>query len=289
MVRFRLAVPVLAVLTVGSLTGCALLPFLDRFDPRNAPDSRAHGDGPNAGDCWATNYTDLAEWANWEGAGPVDCSDEHQSYTFLADELKVTVGVPFEGGYMSGELALAASEQCNDALERQFDWTPQARRLGLYFFVPTKKQWDDGDHRIRCDIAVTAFGSDFYNGDLDLESLPADIGEVKSDLAEHAVAYQLCLIGDGWGPYEGSKTRVVDCNGHYDWRWAGSVDYPADPGAEYPAEDDMYNFAVDACPALGIAQQESVYPYFPYAEWWDQGERAIECWFSTVDAPSAPI
>ena len=75
-----------ALLVVGSLGGCFLLPFLPTADPSDAgprPDEIFSG-STETGDCWATNYDDLAAWSSWEGAGPVDCDEDHQSYTYLA-------------------------------------------------------------------------------------------------------------------------------------------------------------------------------------------------------------
>ena len=44
-------------------------------------------DAPDMGwqlrvEAWEATGVDLYEWATWEGDGPVDCTEKHQTYTF---------------------------------------------------------------------------------------------------------------------------------------------------------------------------------------------------------------
>lgn len=281
-----------AALLLGSLSGCFLLPHAP--GPAPSPSASTHRstvDGvavAETGDCWQTSYADLAAWASWEGDGRVDCEERHQSYTYLADDLDRPVAEGYdEEGFMTNELALATSEQCRTALEDEFDWTEQQQRLGFFFFVPNEVDWIDGDRAIRCDMGIKAFDSDFYNPDL--EDLP-DVIDLKDDLASNGVAFQLCLTGDGFGPLEGTEAIIADCTDDgYLWRWGGLLDYPAAPGDAYPAGDTLFNYALDECPTLGIAQEETVYPYTPSPDAWADGDHSIECWFSTVEQPTSAV
>ena len=282
----------ITALLLGSLSGCFLLP-LGPAAPASSPSSsndRSASDGDvvaETGDCWQTSYADLAEWASWEGDGSVDCDKRHQSYTYLAGDLEESIANGFDDGLMTNELALAVSDQCRAALEDEFGWSEKEQRLGFYFFVPTEQDWNVGDRAIRCDIALKALDSDFY--DPDLENLP-DVADLKRDLDSNSVAYQLCLIGDGFGPLEGSEATISDCTAdEYLWRWGGVLDYPAASGESYPAGDTLYNYALDECPLLGIAQGETVYPYTPSPEAWAEGDYSIECWFSMVEVPSSAV
>jgi hypothetical protein len=277
------------LLVVGTLSGCFLLPLLPPAGPRDAtptPDDAFSGI-TTTGDCWETNYDDLAAWASWEGDGPVDCGEDHQSYTYLAGDLEADVADPYDIEGMTSELALAVSEQCRGTLESEFGITDKLGRISFFFFVPTESEWKAGSRAIRCDIGVLGIGSDYLNGDIGLEDLPVDIRDLDPD----SVDYQLCLTGDGLGPYEGSEAIIADCTGDYFWRLGGTVEYPGTTETDpYPAGDTLFDYAIDECPQLGMAQAETVYPYVPSEETWEQfGDRIIECWFSTVGTPSSLV
>ena len=287
-----LAASTSVLLVVGTLSGCFLLPFLPPAGPAGDVDETPTPEDvfsgtTKTGDCWDTNYDDLAAWASWEGSGPVDCDEAHQSYTYLAGNLEAQVDEPYDSEGMTSELALAISEQCRSTLDSEFGVTDKQGRISFFFFAPTESEWKAGSRAIRCDIAVLALGSDYLNGDIDLEDLPADIDDVDSD----SVAYQLCLTGDGIGPYEGSEAIIADCTDEYFWRYGGNIEYPGTTETDpYPAGDTLFDYAIDKCPLQGIAQGETVYPYVPSEDTWVQfGDRIIECWFSTVGAPSSPV
>jgi hypothetical protein len=285
----RLAASTAAALVLSSLSGCFLLPSLNPESPTEhtsaAPTQEALDGG--TGSCWDTNFDDMAAWASWEGSDPVSCDEFHQSYTFLANDLEAEVAEPFDGDGMTGELAFAISEQCRVELEDEYDITDKEKRIGFFFFAPTEAEWNDGSRAIRCDIGVYGFGSDYLNGVIELEDLPADIHDLLDDVESNGVTYQLCLTGDGVGPYEGT-TMIVDCNDDYFWRYGGLVEYPGTTETDpYPEGNILYDYAIDKCPLEGIAGAETVYPYVPTQETWEQyGDRNIECWFSTLNEPS---
>jgi hypothetical protein len=277
---------------MGGLSGCFLLPL--------ANDSSGTGRGeslqtaapldpaaaPEVGDCWVTNFSDLTEWASWEGDGPVNCQDNHQSYTFFVGKFGHDAEQAYDLDPATSALADTASGECLTALESEFDWTPKEQRLSFYFFVPTAEEWGKGDRRFRCDVAVTAIGSDFYHREVaDL----ADISDLKHDVQSNSLSYQLCLTGNGAGPYDG-KAIVADCAADYDWRFGGHIAWTAGPKDEpYPSGDSLHSYAMNECPSLGLAQGETVFPYTPSPESWAAGDRSIECWFSTVQTPSSAV
>lgn len=281
-------------LVVAGLSGCFLLPRVNPLGSGDETRTSAPSDelDAGAGACWQTNYDDLALWSAWEGDGPVDCDEDHQSYTFLTEDLDADLEAELEAPYdaegMTGELAWAISQQCRAVLEDEYDITDREKRIGFFFFAPTASEWDDGAREIRCDIALLGFGSDYLNGDIDLEDLPADINDLLDEVESNEVFYQLCLTGDGSGPYEGTEAIIEDCTIDYFWRYGGYLEYPGTTESDpYPEGDTLFDYAIDECPLLGIAGPETVYPYVPSEETWVQyGDRNIECWFSTLDAPS---
>ena len=277
----------IGVLLLTSLSGCFLLPQAPEPKPSHSEEAEAEPEDDGVagiGDCWDTNYTDMAEWSVWEGDGPVDCDEDHNSYTYFAGELDADVEVAWEDGDITSELAQAVSDEC--APHRLDLGIPEdAARVGGYFFVTAEDDWEDGDHGFRCDIAVSELDSDWNNPDL--EELPADIGDLVDDIDDHAEAYALCLIGDAYGPYESTEAYYADCaEGDYYWRFAGSVEYPSASGDAYPSDDALSAFADTECAALGIHGDETVLPYTPSPDGWDAGYRDITCWFSTIEMPA---
>jgi hypothetical protein len=268
-----LAASTAVALVIGGLSGCFLLPLTNSSSSSETSETPSDEtvDADGAGACWDTNFDDLAAWSSWEGDGPVDCDEDHQSYTYLAEDLEVEVDEPFDSEGMTGELAAAVSDQCRGVLEDSLHITETEKRVNFFFFAPTESEWEDGSRAIRCDLGVFAFGSDYFNGDIELEDLPADIDDLLSDIDSDEVSYQLCLTGDGAGPYEGTEAIIEDCTVDYFWRFGGNLVYSGTTENDaYPEGDSLYNYAIDECPQLGIAGAESVYPYVPTQDSWTQ-------------------
>lgn len=287
-----LAAVALSSIVLASLSGCFLLPVAPSAQQtqeaeNDKKDEDAEGtEYASIGDCWQAEATDMAEWAAWEGGDPVDCADDHQSYTFFAGELKNDVDEAWEDGGMSSELASAVSAQCDVNL-RKLGITPEAQRVALYFFVAPEDEWDDGDRSIRCDLTVTAIDSDWY--DPELEDLPADIDDLVDDIDKNPVSYEFCLIGDGFGPYESSEAYLADCDGEYYWRFAEAVYLDYVFGDPYPTEDELFAFAEEACPASGARDGEEPLYYVPSPEMWDEDYGYVDCWYSTIEQPTSPV
>lgn len=275
----------IAVLLLTSLSGCFLIPQAPQPEAGSGG-AAANGFG-NIGDCWEAKYADLAEWSSWEGDGPVDCNENHQSYTFFVGELETEVTSAWQDGSLTDELATAISDECAPHL-LDLGVPDSAARAGGYFFVAPEKEWENGDHRIRCDVAVSALDSDWSKPKL--EKLPADINDLVADIDKNSRSYELCLMGDGYGPYDSTEAYYMDCaTGDYYWRYAGEVEYPSDAPDPYPTPESFSAFAEIDCAALGLRADETVLPYFPSQEMWDSGYRAVTCWFSLVEAPSKPV
>lgn len=284
------AIPAAAIgaLLLASLSGCFLLPQAPEPKPESSETEDAdESDGFGAiGDCWDTNHTDMAEWSSWEGDGPVDCDEDHHAYTYYVGELEADVDEAWEDGGISAELSTAVSDQCEPHLE-ELGIPDSAARAGGYFFVAPEDDWEDGDHRIRCDVAVSALDSDW--NDPELEELPADIDDLVDDIDDNALSYELCVIGDGYGPFDSNEAYYADCGGEYFWRYAGVVEYPSEPSDAVPSDDALYAFADTECAALGLRDDESVLPYVPSVDGWDAGYRSITCWTTVIEEESAPV
>lgn len=269
------------------LGGCFLLPLgpgADRTPSTSGEDAAA---GPKAGDCWEATHRHLADWSSWKGDGPVPCDEHHQAYTYLAADLEAEVDEAYDDNGVTNELLAAASDQCDAAFASQFDLDVKTSRLGIYFFVPDEDAWDDGDRSVRCDVALLDIGSDYV--DPDLADLPRKIDRLIAEAKHDGLAYGVCLVGDGYGPFESAETVLADCNGDYYWRLGGYLEYPGDDATPYPSGDRLTDYGMDECPSLGIERGETVLPYAPTEQYWNLGARSIQCWFSLLEAPSSSI
>ena len=282
MVRTRLATSLaLAALVMPTLGGCFLLP-----SNQNGPTRDRGAIGAAEGDCWATNIEDMTEWSTWQGESPVECNRDHQSYTFFVGELDARIDDPWNGESMSDELANAVAELCRPKLDELLG-TTDAARIELFFFATSPTEWEAGERVVRCDLALIAAGSDYFAPDID--TLPTDIDQLLDDVRAEPRRFELCLTGDGYGPYDSGEAQYADCTDFYDWRFGGTVEFPASLNAEYPAEQALREFADDECAALGAEGDETVLSYLPLTDDWQLGYRTIECWFSLVPAPQTLI
>jgi hypothetical protein len=271
----------ISALLLATLSGCALLPSAA---PEPTPDETRTG--VQVGDCWEATGVDLYEWATWEGDGPVDCAEKHQTYTFVVAQLDADVEA-WDGGDLTGEVIGEIRELCDPALV-DLGIDEAASRAPWYFFVADEDDWADGDHSIRCDVAVSAFDSLW--GEPELENLPDDIDDLVSDVQKNPRSYELCLIGDGTGPYESTETFYADCAGDaYLWRFGGTAEYDSEAADAYPSDQELFGFANEACTALGLRDDEIVYPYIPTEQMWEAGDRTAACWFSLIEQQSEAV
>lgn len=282
-----LTVTAIGSLLLTSLSGCFLLPEGPSASSTHVVEGeREAAEFAAVGDCWEAEAGDLAEWAAWEGGDAVDCAGDHQSYTYFAGDLKTEVAEPWDDGAISDELAAALSAQCAVHL-RKLGITPAAQRVAPYYFVAPEDAWEQGDHSFRCDLAVTALRSDWY--DPELEDLPADIDDLVDYVDRHPIAYEFCLVGDSFGPYESYEAYLADCGGEYYWRFAESVYLDYAVGDPYPSEDELNDFATAACPESGAREGERPLYYLPSHEMWDADYGYVDCWYSLIEQPSAPV
>jgi hypothetical protein len=285
-VRRLAAVTVIAALALTSLSGCFLLPQAAEPTPEPSESEQVDDGFAAIGDCWETNFSDMAEWSVWEGDGPVDCDEEHHAYTYWVGELDADVDEAWVDGSITGELASAIGEECGPHL-LELGVPDEADRARGYFFVTPEDDWNDGDRRFRCDVAVSALDSDWTSPEL--EELPADIADLVADIDAHARSYELCLVGDGYGPYESTEVYYADCAGDYYWRYIGTVEYPSAATDAYPGEEALNAFADAECSSLGLRADEAVLPYVLSADGWDSGFRDVTCWASLLAVPSTPV
>ena len=274
---------VLAALIATTLSGCFLLP---QPSTSSEPAPEDETTSAQVGDCWEATGEEIFTWASWEGDGPVDCGEPHQTYTFLVDQLDADLEA-WDAGELTIALNTAVKEVCNPALV-ELGIDTAAARAPWYYFIADEDAWAAGDHHVRCDVAVSAFDSPWEAPEL--ENLPDDIDDLVSDVQQNPRSYELCLTGDGTGPYESIEAFYADCaSDDYHWRYGGRVIFDADDADPYPSDQTLFDFANEACTALGLRDGEIVYPYTPTEEMWETGDRNSACWFSLIERQSEAV
>jgi hypothetical protein len=266
------------------LSGCFLLPSTPHRHNEPTPDLPVVA---KVGDCWEVDYSDLYDWATWDGDGPVDCSDEHQSYTFVMPDLGEEFGNDWftDDGGVAPEIALAGIDKCRAALKEDFGRPDEALLVQLYFFVPTVVEVKAGARWVRCDLAVTKIGSATSNPRV--VDLPEDIEDLVAELDDNPEQFELCTdvpddkLNDG--PYADGSV-YADCTDEVSWRQGVSASYPGGNEAEYPGDDAMTAFWMMTC---GIKPADTDwYVFAPDADSWTQGHRDVECWTTDLDGSS---
>lgn len=238
------------------------------------------------GDCWKADAADMAVWSSWMGDDAVDCGSRHQTYTFYVGEVNTRIDEAWNGRYMSDELAQWVNTECVVKL-RKLGIPDTAARVQIFFFVAPKADWRDGDHSMRCDLAVSTIGTDW--ADPGLEGLPSDIESLIDDIDANPVAYEYCLTGDGYGPYESDLALIADCSGEYYWRFSENINYDTELDDPYLSDEQLFAFAEQVCTVDDARPGEEPYYYVPSEEMWDADYRYVECWYSTLIAPVAPV
>lgn len=153
-------------------------------------------------------------------------------------------------------------------------------------------QWDT--------IVQDIEASDIFEEDSDPESVPANPGSgsngnIGNNEAGITVSVFDIKIGDCFAePSENEfieEITLTDCDEPHDNEVYAFGQYPADEDAEFPAEDDLDDFANDFCTAefedyVGIPYSDSIY-YFTYFQptemSWEDGDREIVCILYDLD------
>lgn len=284
----RLRVPAALATTlvlVTMLGGCFVLPVSPPGPPTN-PTSTSEADAEpekyidygQVGDCWVAQFRQVSMWTTWHGDAPVDCGEAHQLYTFHLGELAVAPEEPYDGSSATPDMVAAARDYCMVAFLAEYGADSTPGLLTSVSMPPAPEEWDAGERRIRCDIATFMVGDDFLYPELgDL----ADAAGLPDAIA--AGDYDLCLTGEGYYPYDGDATVIVDCDDEeYYWRLDSIAHYEADMLAAYPGDQVLDDYAWEHCDESRARDDEEIFYYPVVEEGWDYGARTSECWFSTI-------
>lgn len=278
----------ISVVLLASLSGCFLLP--DGPNPRSSSSAKP-GEREEAaalaevGDCWKADTEDL-EKPDWRGEDPVDCGDRHQTYTYFVGDINVRIDDAWDGKKPSADLSGRAYSKCSTNL-RKLGVPDDAYRVQIYYFVAPKDEWEAGDHSIRCDLGVTAIGTDW--NDPGLENLPQKIDTLLDDVEDDPIAYEFCLIGDAYGPYESQEVIIADCSTDYMWRYSEDTYFDTELNDPYLSDEELFGFAESVCTTENARVGEAPLYYVPTLQMWREDYRYVECWYSTIELPKSPV
>lgn len=244
----RTLVPVLAAGLLIMGTGCAAEDVGVVGDPVTEAPSRSTGPGtPEVGRCYRMT-SEQSEEDTHDGP-PVECDQPHQTRTYHVGTMPANARA-----YDSEE----AARQCTEVLPDALGLTQQeldSSVLGVVFFGPDDRQWEEGARWFRCDVAAFS---------------PAGLGVLPDvDLADglpDSLVRCLREVPQAPGYVE------VTCDQAHDYRWAGAFE---GVGEAYPGDDVIRQQAAARCPALTGGDDWYAVWQDPVA--WASGFRRVEC------------
>lgn len=238
---------------------------------------------PVVGDCWQEDdYVTAGTWDHWQGAGPVDCQAPHNTITFAVVDLPADLQLSTKTltADERRSLSLRMNGLCAPAYQDITSVNRQARTTWLYY-QPSPAQVTAGQRWVRCDVAIRAAGP---LSDHKLEALPPTVAELTTAMAAEPARYQWCLNGTA-GPRQGPRAEILDgsavtvsCEGSSDWVMAKVWDVDLDHA---PTDAEAMAIVTPVCGSLVDATggaRTSWYAYWPTADEWSTGARAMTCW-----------
>jgi len=289
----RLVQAVVGVALVATLGGCFLLPVADEAGEK--PETVATQSverAPEVGDCWTASDYDWALWDSWRGDPPVDCQEDHESYTYaVLDLLEGFDEIYLANGFVMAEPSQLAFDSCSEALG-EFMGAPvgELARMVAQYYLPSKSEWKDGARWVRCDALVYELGSSVY--EQVFAELPDDESSLIDAIEENADYFDLCLDTDegftGYGPYFSDTAVYSDCSVDPMWRLDGFDTIPGEYNTDYPGDDAIAQFATDGCLA-DVEPTQWSYAHFPDSDSWFTGDRMITCWTYEWDVPADAV
>jgi hypothetical protein len=254
---------------------------------RPAADRGPYTARPVLGQCWEATQAQAAEWMDWQGASPVECSEEHT--------LETVGVVPVEGDYPEAvggeypeEFVKAANLSCESAWEKSTGWADRPNRFSNFLFYPTLKQFTAGQRWVRCDVGLFRTGT-LWNSDAhQLQVLTQSLAELKVAQKKDPNIVTLCLdsADDQIGVF-GEKLRVADCDQPHLWTLVSENDVSQGKDEKYPGNDEVQSRAEQMC----IEEKpDSVTGWFwisPSPDEWKAGKRTSFCFWASVPVTSA--
>jgi Septum formation len=248
---------------------------------------------PQVGDCWVASFADMWNWAAWYGDAPVDCSKEHQAYTYavvtLEGEFPNSWQIPGEDDAVRPEILRAEGTQCGveaDKFLGELDWNEG--RVNYYVFVPSLERWKAGDRTVRCDVAYFAYGSEWAASEIG--NLPSDIGVFVEAVKSDPDQFRECLNVPGGatdsGPLTTDGAVWADCRNSPDWALTDHGTIDAGEEAPYPGKDSLQTQVEQICNVHSLPSGQGYASYFPNADSWATGDRSVYCWTTSATTSS---
>jgi hypothetical protein len=267
-----------AVAVIVSLAGCSLIPAA--LGLAGSPASTT----PTVGACWNTSDANADNWADWEGAGSVNCDQAHDLYTY---EIGKVVGVsakswgaPGDPSQVSAAIEAKVDDACDSSkLLPNLKWNQQL--VSFFFFVPSESAWKNGARWVRCDVGVLAYGTTL--SDEQLTKLPATISTLVSSVSSDPQAYDFCVnsavpVSEA-GPLDNSNAKIADCRNDPQWALTGRGNLPEIPGAAYPSSAKANAEASAICTKFVQSDSEVWIAYLPSkSDWTSTNDREVDCW-----------
>jgi hypothetical protein len=281
----------LAVATAAALAGCSLL--LPTSRPSQAPSSaaatKADAGEPAVGQCWSANIKDAGAWADWNGHSATSCAKSHTLYTYGVGHVSglqpTDWAVSSSNPALRDDVAAAAGKTCNAPYAKLLPALPDISHtlLRIYFFVPSRAEWNKGARWVRCDLAQIDFGTSTVHEHF--ASLPASIKTLVDGATSDPLAYAFCLDtghSSAKGPFADSSDVITDCRNNPQWIYLEDGLFTQAPNAPYPTRQQL-SARVSAVCSASLTPDQVWSAYYPSAARWKSGERSIACWAGFKD------
>jgi hypothetical protein len=252
-VTVRLAATSASVLAVLLTAGCVFLAGGSGDDER--------ADRPQVGQCHVTPDAVLPE--PHDPTPPVSCARPHTLETYAVLE---------PDGPLDGSATDDLGERCADRLGDFLGGdTVDQTALGVYYFMPTPAQQDDGERWVRCDVGVvtdTAFtGTRRVTGSL-------------AGAFDHGVpaVYRRCLQAT---PDPVAPQPLVSCLRPHFAQQIPTLVRLGDEAGGYPGMDRLAERAQPECARTVRAQlpeAAQALVVVPTRAMWRAGVQAAQCW-----------
>ena len=241
---------------------------------------KAAQDAPKVGSCWRGTYEQGAPQVDSSAsgdAGPVNCSDMHQLYTYAVLPLPRTLPkVEISHGVIDSGVYDAGVRACVAYIDKHIGRTDdQNGRLDYKNYLPSESDWAGGARWVSCDLTVFRLGS--LVAAPELENLPTFV-TLKRQAKTHE--FDLCTNVPGVTAAAGPRAAgavFASCSGNPEWTYFHYFgDNATNPSYPTPAEFKAQFEAL--CTPFGAASGAHVVPWYPTAEEWADGTQGFECW-----------
>lgn len=223
---------------------------------------------------------DARTWSWWQGASPVECTEQHDAITVTVAELDDQFGYTVsDDDPEQVDLSVAdrsrIGQLCDGGVVGVTTGLRRGSRIETVWYLPRPEQWDAGARWLRCDITVRALGP---LNEVTLEALPPTALEVIAAADEHRVCMDTAFPAEDYGPWlrPGANT-LVPCDEPSQWEWVAEAALPDGP---LPDREQIDRVVRESCvPYIEYAADRTGgWSYWPGAQGWENGARTVRCW-----------